>query len=271
MKKIALILLFALCLFSAGARDLTILHTNDTHSHIDAERSGRLKGKGGVIERAAFVDSVRAAEGRRNVLLLDAGDFGQGTSYFPVLNGDIEIDVINAIGYDAVCLGNHEFDNGLDELAKRVKNLRCDVLCANYDFSGLELGKYVKAYSIFRRAGLKIGVIGLLTDVRAVVDADIAEVMRYNDYVEVANRYADFLKNEKNCDLVICLTHIGYDGPDSDCTLAEKSRNVDVIIGGHSHTNLKEKSLVKNLDGKDVTIVTDGSWGIFVGKLTIKR
>lgn len=271
MKRTAFILFFALCTLLAGARDLTILHTNDTHSHIDAERSGRLKGRGGVIERAAFVDSVRAAEGRRNVLLLDAGDFGQGTSYFPILNGDIEVDVINAIGYDAVCLGNHEFDNGLDELARRAKNLKCDVLCANYDFSRVELGRYIKPYSIFRRGGLKIGVIGLLTDVSAVVDSDIAAQMQYNDYVEVANRYAAFLKNEKKCDLVICLTHIGYDGPDSDCTLAKKSRNVDVIIGGHSHTNLKEMSSVKNLDGKDVTIVTDGSWGIYVGKLTIKQ
>ena len=130
------------------AQDLTVLHMNDTHSHIDPQRSGEYIGRGGVIEQAAFIDSVRVADGKRNVLLLHAGDFGQGTSYFTELNGDIEIDVLNSLGFDVVCLGNHEFDNGIAELARRLGNLDAEVVCANYDFSNSALKDLVKPYPL---------------------------------------------------------------------------------------------------------------------------
>ena len=141
------------------AQDLTILHFNDTHSHIEPERSGKYKGHGGVLEQAAYIDSVRSEEGKRNVLLLHAGDFGQGTSYFTELGGDIEIDILNAMGFDAVCLGNHEFDNGLDELARRLRNLKLPVVCTNYDFSQTPLAGVVKPYTIVRKAKKKIGTV----------------------------------------------------------------------------------------------------------------
>ena len=164
MKRVVTML--AAMVFAAGmyAQQLTILHTNDTHSHIDPVRSGAEAGLGGVIERAAYVDSVRNADGRRNVLLVDAGDFSQGTSYFTMMHGDVEVDVMNAMKYDIACLGNHEFDNGLEELARRLADLDCPVVCANYEFNSPALGRLVSPCAIIRRAGLKIGFIGLLTD-----------------------------------------------------------------------------------------------------------
>lgn len=271
MKRIYILLLMSLVTVGAAAQNLTILHLNDTHSHIDPERSGKHDGKGGVIEQAAFIDSVRVADGRKNVLLVHAGDFSQGSSYFKELRGDIEVDVINAMQYDAVTLGNHEFDNGMDELARRIKNLDVPVVCANYDFTGSPLEGLTQPFVIVKKSGKRIGIIGLLTDVSTVVAREIADAMKYESPVEVANRYAEFLKNEKKCDLVICLSHLGYDrGADTDCEIAPLLRNVDVIVGGHSHTRLKDYTAVKDLDGKDVIIVSDGSWGLEVGQLTVE-
>ncbi len=251
---------------SLDAQDLTILHVNDTHSHIDPQRSGDYKGRGGVIEQAAYIDSVRCADGKRNVLLVHAGDFSQGTSYFTELGGNIEIDVLNALRFDVVTLGNHEFDNGVEELARRLKNLKAEVVCANYDFDGTALEGLVEPFTIIRRGGKKIGFIGLLTDIMEVVDRDIAKVLTYQDPAEVVNRLAEYLKEEKDCDMVICLSHLGY-GEDKD--LAASVRNVDLIVGGHSHTLLDDKQVVKDLDGEEVIIVQNWKWGLNVGHLSI--
>lgn len=252
---------------SLDAQSLTILHFNDTHSNIDPLRSGEYKGRGGVIEQAAYIDSVRKADGKRNVLLLNAGDFSQGTSYFPELGGDIEIDVFNAAKYDAVAIGNHEFDNGVSELARRLKRLDAPALCANYDFSGTELEGLVDPYTIVRKAGKKIGIIGLLPDISVVVSAELVKGLKFIDPAEVVNRYADYLKNRKKCDLVICLSHLGYV---QDKELASSVRNVDVIVGGHSHTLLHEMQHVDDLDGNDVRIVQDWHWGLTVGNMKIE-
>ena len=269
MKKIILIILALSLTVSLPARKLVILHTNDTHSHMDPVRGGVEEGRGGVIERAAFVDSVRRADGRRNVLLLDAGDFSQGTSYFPMLHGDIEVDVINAMKYDVVTLGNHEFDNGIDELARRVGRIECPVVCANYDFSKTSLGKLISPYAIVKRAGLKIGIIGLLTEeVKSVIDAKVASQFELLNTEDVVNKWASYLKKEKKCDLVICLTHLGYDVEGvSDRLLARNTTNVDIIVGGHSHTFLKDIDVINNQLGEPVQVVTDGCWGLNVGQL----
>ena len=250
MKRIYTLLAVSALSFSMAAQDLTILHHNDTHSHIDPERSGKHDGLGGVIEQAAYIDSVR--------------------SYFTELNGNIEIDILNTFGYDAVCLGNHEFDNGLDELARRLSALKVPVVCANYDFSASVIAQYVKPYIIVKKAGKRIGIIGLLTDLSAVVDSGIADIIKYNHPVDVVNRYADYLKEERDCDLVICLTHLGFENEDyTDCELASKVRNVDVIVGGHSHTHLHDKVVVKDAEGEDVVIVTAWKWGRLMGTLSI--
>ncbi len=262
--------LFALCAFVAAlsldAQELTIIHVNDTHSHVDPQRSGKEKGRGGVIEQAAYIDEVRSEEGRRNVLLLHAGDYGQGTSYFTELGGDIEIDVMNAMKFDVSCLGNHEFDNGVEELARRLRNLKNPVVCANYDFTGTAIEGLVKPYVIVKRAGLKIGVIGLLTDVKTVVDKEIARQLTYKEPVPVVNGLAGYLKEEKGCDFVICLSHLGFY---EDKELASQVDNVDLIVGGHSHTLLDDEVVVKDNDGDDVVIVQNWKWGLNLGHLTV--
>lgn len=274
MKHIISVFVSILAASAIGfSQDLVILHVNDTHSHEEPLRDGGLQGgMGGVIERAAYVDSVRTAVGKKNVLLLHAGDFSQGTSYFTELGGDIEIDLINAMKYDVVTLGNHEFDNGIEELARRLGNLKCPVVCANYDFSELVLGKYVKPYAIVRKGGMKIGVIGLLTDVTRVVQRSIADKMKRFDDIEVANKWADYLKNEEHCDMVIALTHIGFDSVGmNDPALVAGTRNIDLVVGGHSHTFLTDAEYRNNLDGRPVPIVQDGCWGLFVGQVDVYR
>lgn len=274
MKHIISVLVSILAACALGfSQDLVILHVNDTHSHEEPLRDGGTQGgMGGVIERAAYVDSVRTAVGKKNVLLLHAGDFSQGTSYFTELGGDIEIDLINAMKYDVVTLGNHEFDNGIDELARRLGNLKCPVVCANYDFSELVLGKYVKPYAIVRKGGMKIGVIGLLTDVTRVVQKSIADKMKRFDDIEVANKWADYLKNEEHCDMVIALTHIGFDSVGmNDPALVAGTRNIDLVVGGHSHTFLTDAEYRNNLDSRPVPIVQDGCWGLFVGQVDVYR
>lgn len=254
----------ALCLAacSAPGSRLVILHANDTHSHLDPLRDGT----GGVIERAAYVDSVRAKRGAGNVLLLHAGDFSQGTSYFTILNGDLEIDVLNAMGYDCVCLGNHEFDNGLEELGRRLSALQCPVVCANYDFTPFEAGKYIAPYTIVRKAGISIGIIGLLCDVSSVVSRETADRMPYlGPDEEVANKWAKYLKEEALCDKVILLTHIGYE---EDVALAPKLHGVDLIVGGHSHTFLDAPTVCKDADGKPLPVITDGCWGLEMGEFS---
>lgn len=274
MKHIISVLVSILAASVLGfSQDLVILHVNDTHSHEEPLRDGGSQGgMGGVIERAAYVDSVRTSVGKKNVLLLHAGDFSQGTSYFTELGGDIEIDLINAMKYDVVTLGNHEFDNGIDELARRLDNLKCPVVCANYDFSELVLGKYVKPYAIVRKGGMKIGVIGLLTDVTRVVQRSIADKMKRFDDIEVANKWADYLKNEEHCDMVIALTHIGFDSVGmNDPALVAGTRNIDLVVGGHSHTFLTDAEYRNNLDSRPVPIVQDGCWGLFVGQVDVYR
>lgn len=272
MKRFVLLLsvLLTASALSARQRELVILHTNDTHSHIDPVRGGRNDGYAGVIERAVLIDSVRNSVGKKDFLLLDAGDFSQGSSYFTVLGGDLEVEVMNAMGYEVACLGNHEFDNGPEELARRLGKAKFKVVCANYEFDG-KLGKIVKPYTIVRKAGKKIGIIGILTDVTEVVDRQYADHMTYRHPAEVVNTLASFLKDRKKCDLVICLTHLGYSGEIyCDPELVEQTRNVDLVIGGHSHTFLKKGEVFQNLDGEDVTVVQDGCWGINVGEIRVR-
>ena len=271
MKKLVFVLIALSTFVAAQAQDLVILHLNDTHSHVDPERSGKNVGEGGSIEQAAYIDQVRAEVGKKNVLLLHAGDFSQGTSYFTELEGQMEIDLLNAMGYDAVSLGNHEFDNGLEVLAGRLARLDADVVCANYDFSATPLKKYVKPYVIIRRGGLKIGIIGLLPDLADVVDVRIASQISFQDPITSTQRYATFLKEKKKCDLVICLSHMGFDGPvNTDEALAKGTRDIDVIVGGHSHTRLDDKAVFYNLDGEEVVVVTAWKWGLRVGRLDVE-
>ena len=256
----------------ASAQKLTIMHFNDTHSHLEPERAGKSAGRGGVIERAALVDSVRNAVGRRNFLLLHAGDFNQGTSYYTTLGGMLEVGLVNALGYDVITLGNHEFDDGIEHLGRRLAGLKCPVVCSNYDFSQFELGKYVKPYVVLKRGGMRIGIFGMLTDITKVVERTIADRLPKFDDVETANRWASYLKNEKKCDIVIALTHLGMDNEDfMDQDLVRATRNIDLVVGGHSHTFIKNIVYENNIDGKPVPIVQNGCWGLDTAELSIVK
>ena len=256
----------------ASAQQLTILHFNDTHSHLEPERAGKSAGRGGVIERAALVDSVRNAVGRRNFLLLHAGDFNQGTSYYTTLGGMLEVGLVNALGYDVITLGNHEFDDGIEHLGRRLAGLKCPVVCSNYDFSQFELGKYVKPYVVLKRGGMRIGIFGMLTDITKVVERTIADRLPKFDDVETADRWASYLKNEKKCDIVIALTHLGIENEDfMDQDLVRATRNIDLVVGGHSHTFIKNIVYENNIDGKPVPIVQNGCWGLDTAELSIVK
>ena len=275
MKKIFLSIIAVAAVTTLAAQDLTILHLNDTHSHIEPERLGDINGHGGIIEQAVYISEVRKEVGKKNLLLLHAGDFSQGTSYFTELKGQIEIDNLNAMGYDVVTIGNHEFDNGMSALAKRLEQLNCPVVCANYDFTGTPLADVIKPYTIVKKAGKKIGVIGVLTDVSTVVDKSLNAGLEFQDPLPIVQKYADYLRNEKGCDLIICLTHLGDKGSKSkgaiiDQTLVAGTTGVDIVVGGHAHTKLDEMEVWKNAAGEDVVYVTDGGWGLEVGRLDIE-
>ena len=252
-------------------RHLTILHVNDTHSHIEPDRTGEYTGMGGLMERTAYVDSVRKADGAENVLLLHAGDYSQGSTYFNEFGTAYMIEAVNALRYDAVTLGNHEFDNGIEALGQALAGCKVPVLVCNYDFSPFEMGKYIKPCTIVEKAGLKIGIIGVLCPVASVLPGDTAKRLPMLDMVSSVQKYADELRPQ--CDLVIVLSHIGYTehgpGEMTDPQLCAATRNIDIFVGGHSHTFLEEAAWCPNLDGKKIPIVQTGWEGAYMGEFKV--
>lgn len=270
-------LLISLALLAGGAmassaEDLVILTTNDTHSNIDFDNNG----KGGILPRKAIIDSVRSAE--KNVILVDAGDMVQGTLYFKYFKGDVEYPVFNMMGYDIRILGNHEFDNGLDELAAHWKNVRGARLSANYDFKGTPAEGIFQPYVIKKVGKKKVGFIGINVDPASLISKENYPGMRYRDAIETANSTAAMLRNNKKCDLVVAVTHIGYEaipGKASDTDLARRSRDIDIIIGGHSHTFVdpsapqKTPHWIKNAEGHNVLVTQTGKYGRNVGYIKV--
>ena len=268
MKRILTVFAAAMLLVSCAPKPrLVILHVNDTHSYLEPVRSGPYDGRGGAIERAAFVDSVRRSVGEDKVLLLHAGDFNQGTCYFSELGGEVEIQVVNAFRYDCLTIGNHEFDNGIEDLAGRLARLDgIPVVCANLDLSPFELGNYVKPYAVIQRGGLKIGIVGLAPNLSTNVSSTISSRIPQFDPLESAQKYVDLLHADEHCDLVMLLSHLGYK---EDQELVASMHGVDLIVGGHSHTFVDDFVYVKDAEGKEVPIIQDGCWGEDVGMIKI--
>lgn len=244
---------------------LTILHTNDTHSQVEPKANGL----GGYARRMGLIAEERKAD--PNLLLVDAGDFCQGTPYFNIYHGRVEINAMNWMRYDAVTLGNHEFDNGLDTLAQVLKTAHFPVVCANYDFIGTALEQVVKPYTILRKGGLKIGIFGLGCDPKGLIAEANFDPVRYLDPYPVAQAMADSL-HAQQCDVVICLSHMGTFGkaPEDVCdtSLVAHTRGIDVVIGGHTHqlyTNLR----ITNLDGDTVPVCQIGKSGEHLGKIVL--
>jgi 5'-nucleotidase len=251
-----------------GDVKITILHTNDMHSHIQPFTSGRNKGLGGMAQRAGLINSIREKED--HVLLLDAGDIFQGTPYFNFYGGELEFKLMSEMKYDAVTIGNHDFDNGLEGFAKQLPHANFPFLIANYDFSDTILKEKFKAYKVFNKGGVKVGVFGIGIELDGLVPKKLYGNTIYKDPIETANKYATLLKKEKKCDLVICLSHLGFKYKNekvSDMVLATQSHDIDLIIGGHTHTFLKKPVRILNLDKKEVIINQVGWAGINIGKV----
>lgn len=274
IKKSLFVLALCVAVPVLAQTTLTILHTNDVHSRIEAVSPGSSNakdaGKGGFLRIAAYVSQIRKEQ--PNVLVFDSGDFSQGTPYYNMFKGEVEIQLMNAIGYDAGTIGNHEFDFGLDNMARLFGMARFPIVCANYDVKGTVLEHVVKPYLILEKHGLKIGVFGLGTKLSGMVQTDNYGGVVYNDPYESANTVAAQLKKQ-GCDLVICLSHLGFTAsakdPVSDVELVKHSRNIDIILGGHSHTFIEEPVYYKDLDGKEVYISQMGKSGVFVGRVDI--
>lgn len=270
MKRYLSCLLLGFFLLSGPAlvarERLVILHTNDTHSRIEplppTDRTA--PGMGGVVRRASYIDQMRAEN--KQVLLLDAGDFLQGTPYFNLFKGEVEIKTMNLMRYDAATLGNHEFDYGLETLEKVVSLANFPIVSSNYDFSGTPLSGMIKPFVILKKGKLRIGVIGINIQPKGLIAADNYDGMKFLDPEETANKLAEKLRVEQKCDLVICLSHLGYG---ADVRLAESSRNIDLIIGGHSHTFLQEPTERMNRNNRPVMIYQTSGRGAYVGRMDV--
>lgn len=250
---------------------LTILHTNDTHSRIDPFPVGsKYAGLGGMAKRAHVVNQIRNEEDQ--VLLLDAGDIFQGTPYFNMYGGELEFTLMSAMGYDASTLGNHDFDAGVDGLIKQLPLANFSFLNANYNFENSPLFDKIQAYKTFQKGAIKVGVFGVGIELKGLVPDKLFGDIRYEDPIEIANNTAKLLKNDLKCDVVICLSHLGlkYEHQKvSDLKLAQSTANVDIIIGGHTHTFLDKPVVVNNLDNLPVVVNQVGWAGINLGRLDL--
>lgn len=253
---------------------LTILHTNDWHSRIEPfpEDGGRNSGQGGVVRRARKVAQLR--QENTNVLLLDSGDIFQGTPYFNLYEGELEFKLMSEMGYDAATIGNHDFDAGIEKLAQQIEHhANFSFINCNYDFRNTPLNGKVLPHKTFRRGELKIGILGVGIELDGLVPASLIGETQYEDPIAIANKTAKYLKEEEDCDLVICLSHLGYryrEEKVSDMILAAQSRNIDVILGGHTHTFLDEPTIVKNRNDQGVLVNQVGWAGILLGRIDIE-
>lgn len=259
-------------IISPEIKKITILHTNDVHSHIDPFPADhpRNANMGGAARRAALIESIRKEE--ENVLLLDAGDIFQGTPYFNYYGGELEFKLMSIMQYDLATMGNHDFDNGIDGFYAQLPHAKFEFVSANYDFKNTILNDIVKPYKIFNKDGIKIGIFGLGVELDGLVDKKLYRETVYNNPIEVAQDMTRILKEEQKCDLVICLSHLGFSYKNepykvSDLELAKKTKNIDLIIGGHTHTFLDKPVVEKNSEGKDVLINQVGCYGINLGKI----
>ncbi len=257
---------------STKTSKITILHTNDVHSHIDAfgPEDGRNANIGGVARRASLIESIRHEN--PNTLLLDAGDIFQGTPYFNYYGGELEFKLMSKLKYDAATIGNHDFDNGIDGLYAQLPHADFQFLTANYDFSNTIMDTHTKPYKVFKKDGIKIGVFGLGIKLDGLVAPDMFKETKYLDPVEISQEMTRLLKTEEGCDLVICLSHLGYyykNNPNkiSDLTLAKATKDIDLIIGGHTHTFLPKPTIVKNIDDKNMLVNQVGCYGVNLGRI----
>ena len=254
-------------------KQLVILHTNDTHSTIlpvNSQLPDTLKaGRGGFLRRIAMLKEERKKN--PDLLYFDSGDFFQGSAYFTMFKGDVEVGLMNQMGIDASTIGNHEFDFGLDNMARVFRMATFPILCANYDFTGTVMEGLTKPYIVIKRNGVKIGVFALCPKLEGLVSAKNCVGVKYLDPAKVALETATMLKEKEKCDMVICISHLGWNSNrgEDDPYVIQRSRNIDLVLGGHTHTYMEQMEYMDNMDGKPVAVDQNGKHAIFVGRMVV--
>ena len=274
MKKFVVLSIFA-CLFVGAAwaqKTITVLHTSDTHSCILPQNANLadtvIAGRGGFLRRIAMLREERQKD--PDLLYFDSGDFSQGSSYYTMFQGDVEIELMNRMGIEASTIGNHEFDFGLDNMARLFRKANFPIVCSNYDFADTELKDIVKPYIVIKRKGVKIGVFALCPPLEGLVFTKNYGPLRFRDPVEVTRQMVELLKKQKKCDLVVCISHLGWEVTEyPDNRFIQNTAGVDLVLGGHSHTYFNRLEYVNNKEGKAIPVDQNGKHGAFIGKLTL--
>lgn len=279
---VALLLTLPLGMQAKKHKQLLILHTNDTHSCImplsETLADTLVAGRGGFLRRIAMLKEER--QKNPDLLYFDSGDFCQGSPYYTLFKGDVEIGLMNQMGIDASTIGNHEFDFGLDNMARLFRMANFPIVCSNYDFTGTVLEGLVKPYTIIMRNGVKIGVFALDPEMEGLVSAQNYGGVKYLDPAMCANKMVELLKKQKKCDLVICISHLGWDDTpqeeraragraECDNSAIAKTRGIDLVLGGHSHTYFQELRYITDLDGRQVPVDQNGKHAVYVGRITV--
>lgn len=254
-------------------KQLVVLHTNDTHSCVMPINPNladtAMANRGGFLRRVAMIQEERKAN--PDLLLFDSGDFSQGSPYYSLFKGDVEVGLMNEMKYDAATIGNHEFDFGIDNMVRIFKMAKFPIVCSNYDFTGTPLAGIVKPYTIIYRKGVKIGVFGLSPELKGLVTEANYGSVKYEDPIAKANEMVNILKKQEKCDVIICISHLGWDIDGIDDTeMVSGTRDIDLVLGGHSHTYFKQLQYRKNLDGREVPVDQNGKSAIWVGKMILK-
>ena len=267
--------LFAFSPLDADAKkhkQLVILHTNDTHSTIFPIKQNiddkEIAGRGGYLRRVNMLKEQR--QQHPDLLLFDSGDFSQGSGYYTLFKGEVEIGLMNQMGYDAVTIGNHEFDFGLDNLARIFRMANFPIVCSNYDCKGTVLEGLVKPYITLKRNGVKIGVFALSPALKGLVFDGNCQGITYLDPAETAQKYINLLRKQEKCDVVICISHLGWKESDyTDEMLLKGIEGCDLVLGGHTHTYMKQLEYAPDKTGKLIPVDQNGKHGAFIGKLLL--
>lgn len=276
MKRLHLIIFMALLLVvSVGAKtkkQLVVLHTNDVHSCImplnENLDNKDLAGRGGFVRRVNMIKEQRALH--PDLLFFDSGDFSQGSGYYTLFKGDVEVGLMNQMGYDAATIGNHEFDFGLDNMARIFSKANFPIVCSNYDFTGTPCEGLVKDYITINRNGLKIGVFGLGAPLKGLVATPNCEGVKFLDPAETAKKYIKLLRKQEKCDVVICLSHLGWEISDyPDQQFIREIDGCDLVLGGHTHTYMPTLEYAPDKTGKMIPDDQNGKHGVFIGKLVL--
>lgn len=266
------LLLVVVCGSAKGTKKITVLHTSDTHSCIlplnKSLADTLLADRGGFLRRIAMLKQERQKD--PDLLLFDCGDFSQGSSYYTMFKGDVEVELMNRMHYDAATIGNHEFDFGLDNMIRLFKMAEFPIVCSNYDFGDTELKDIVKPYIVLKRQGVKIGVFALCPPLEGLASAKNYGPLKFLDPVEVTTRMVDVLRRQEKCDVVICLSHLGWEVSEyPDNEFISQTSGIDLVLGGHSHTYLKTLGYVTDKEGRQVPVDHEGKHAVFVGKMQL--